>query len=153
MYFFWRTPRAVRDSYPLNLHYVWDVAILERDMGSADPSEYTTFLSHSFAEQFPKWRVAGIHVDDWAWESHDLAESVVYSHLSPKIPIEKPVPVRTCADDNNIGQRMLDLHVSAGEKYQQVSAPVVQERIAQAGLRLALILNDAAASASKSAAN
>jgi len=154
VYFFWRTPQALRDSYPLNLHYVWDTGILEHDMAGADPAEYAGYLSRSFAEEFPKWRAAGIHVDEWAWESHDLAESVVYGRLSPKIPIEKPASVRTCADDNNIGQRMLDLHVSAGDKYQEDAAPVVRKRIAQAGLRLALILNDAAASASaKSATN
>jgi len=154
VFFFWRTPQAVRASYPLNLHYVWDTAILEHDMAGAEPSEYAAHLSRSFAGEFPQWRAAGIHVDDWAWESHELAESVVYGQLSPKIPIEKPTNVRTCSDDNNIGQRMLDLHVSAAEKYQEVSAPVVRKRIAQAGLRLALILNDAAASAAaKSATN
>ncbi|HVM76420.1 MAG TPA: S1/P1 nuclease [Candidatus Saccharimonadales bacterium] len=154
VYFYWRTPQLIRNSYSPNLHFVWDVAILEHDMDNADPAEYAVFLSHSFAEELAKWRSAGIHVDDWAWESHDLAESVVYAHLSPKIPIEKPVDVHTCADDKNIGQRMLDLHVSAGEQYQESAAPVVRKRIAQAGLRLALILNDAAASASaKSAAN
>ena len=153
VYFFWRTPRPVRDSYPLNLHFIWDVAILEHDMDSADPSEYAAFLSHSFAEEIPKWRAAGIHVDDWTWESHDLAQSIVYSHLSPKIPVEKPVDVHGCSDDNNIGQRLLDLHVSAGEKYQEVSAPVVQKRVAQADVRLALILNEAAAAAASSTGN
>ena len=155
VYFFWRTPQAVRDSYSPNLHFIWDVAILERDMATADPSEYAAYLSHSFAADLPKWRAAGVHVDDWAWESYDLAESVVYGHLSPKIPVERPMDVRTCADDNNIGQRLLDLHVSAGEKYQEVSAPVVQKRIAQAGVRLALILNEAVATAvtPKSATN
>ena len=148
IFFFWRTPQAVHASYPLNLHYVWDTAILEHDMAGAEPSEYAAYLSRSFAEELPKWRAAGIHVDDWAWESHELAESVVYGQLSPTIPIEKPMSVRTCSDDNNIGQRMLELHVSAGDKYQEVAAPVVRTRIMQAGLRLALILNDAALSAS-----
>lgn len=152
IYFFWRTPRTVHDSFAPNLHSIWDVAILERDMDNADPSEYAAFLTGFFAEDLPQWRAAGIHLDDWTWESHDLAESIVYGHLSPKIPIEKPVEVHSCTDDNNIGQRMMDLHVSAAEKYQEVAAPVVRKRIVQAGVRLALILNDAAASlASKSA--
>jgi len=145
VYYFWRTPQAVRESYPLNLHYVWDVAILEHDMDSAEPAEYARFLTQTFASDFPKWRAAGIQVEDWTWESHDLAESVVYENLSPKIPMEKPLDVHSCSDDNNIGQRMLALHVSAAEKYQELAVPVVQKRIAQAGIRLALILNDAAA--------
>jgi hypothetical protein len=142
--FFWRKPHAVHDSFTPNLHFIWDVAILDRDMDSADPLEYAHFLAHMFADDFPKWRAAGIHVDDWAWESHSIAESIVYGRLTPQIPAEKPVDVYSCADANNIGQRMMDLHVSAGEKYQQAAAPVVQKRLAQAGVRLAMILNKAA---------
>jgi len=152
VYLFWRQPRLVKDSYTPNLHFIWDVAILEQDMVNADPSEYAGYLAQSFAGDLPKWRAAGIHVDDWAWESYDLAESVVYRHLKPAIPIEKPVEVQSCKDDNNIGQRLLDLHVSAAEKYQEAAAPVVRKRLAQAGVRLALILNDAAASLNTNAA-
>lgn len=83
-------------------------------------------------------------MDDWAWESYDLAESVVYGELTPKIPIERPTPVHTCTDDNNIGQRMSQIHLSVGQAYQETAAPVIQKRLAQAGLRLALILNEAA---------
>jgi hypothetical protein len=150
VYFFWRTPRAAHDSFTPNLHFIWDVAILERDMDGADPSEYAQFLAQTFADDVPGWRAAGIHVDDWVWESHDLAESMVYGRLSPAVPAEKPVDVRSCADDNNIGQRMMDLHVSAAEKYQEASVPVVRQRLVQAGVRLALILNAAANPAAKS---
>jgi hypothetical protein len=41
---------------------------------------------------------------------------------------------------------MLRLNLFAGEAYQQAAAPIVEQRLAQAGLRLALILNSAAAS-------
>ena len=151
--FFWRKPHAAKDSFSPNLHFIWDVAILEKDMDSADPSEYAQFLSQMLSADVLKWRAAGIHVDDWAWESFDLAESVVYSHLRPNVPTETPAVVHTCSDDNNIGQRMMDLHISAAEKYQDVSVPIVRKRLAQAGIRLALILNDAAAAAgTKSAA-
>lgn len=142
--FFWRQPHAVHDSFTPNLHFIWDVAILDRDMDSADPSEYAHLLMQVFADDVPKWRAAGIHVDAWAWESHDIAESMVYGHLTPEIPAEKPVDVHSCTDGNNIGQRMMDLHVSAGEKYQELAALVVRKRLAQAGVRLAMILNEAA---------
>src|SRR3974390_88390 len=52
--FFWRTPQPVHDSYALNLHFVWDVAILERDMDSADASENARFLTQNFAAEIPK---------------------------------------------------------------------------------------------------
>jgi S1/P1 nuclease len=86
-------------------------------------------------------------VDDWTWESHDLAESFVYGPLRPKVPVEVPVPVHSCTDDNNIGERMMHLNLFAGEDYQLIAAPVVEQRIAQAGVRLAMMLNEAANSA------
>jgi hypothetical protein len=52
--------------------------------------------------------------------------------------------VNTCADDNNIGQRMLHKHLVIGPAYRDQAASVVEERLAQAGVRLAMILNDAA---------
>jgi nuclease S1 len=142
--YFRRKPHEFHNSYTPNLHAVWDTAILERDMEGAEPAEFAEFLTQVFSNDIPKWQSAGIHVEDWAWESHDLADSLVYGQLTPSVPVESPVAVHSCADDNNIGDRMLHLQVSIGEKYQQVTAPVVEQRIAQAGIRLALILNEAA---------
>ena len=61
-----------------------------------------------------------------------------------KVGIEPDVPVHSCTDDNNIGGRLLQEHIAADEAYQAEAAPVVERRIAQAGVRLAMILNDAA---------
>ena len=130
--------------YTPNLHSLWDTAIPERDMEGADPHEFAEMLEKKFAADVDGWQKAGIHVDDWAWESHDIAETAAYGELVPKIPVEPDVPVHTCADDNNIGQRMLSLHVTAGQEYQQKASLVVERRIAQGGVRLAMILNDAA---------
>jgi hypothetical protein len=73
-----------------------------------------------------------------------LAEANVYGPLSPKVAIEPNVPVHSCTDDNNIGGRLLQEHITAGEAYQAQAAPIVERRIAQAGVRLAMVLNDAA---------
>jgi hypothetical protein len=116
-------------------------------MEGADPAEYADFLSDIFSAEFPKWQAAGIHLDEWAWESHDLAETIVYGALIPTVPVEAPAPVHSCTDANNIGERMMRLHLFAGENYQEAAAPVIQQRIAQAGLRLALILNEVAPNA------
>jgi hypothetical protein len=51
--------------------------------------------------------------------------------------------VHTCADDNNVGDRMFNQHFSVGAIYQDAAAPVVEKRIAQAGVRLAMVLNEA----------
>jgi hypothetical protein len=54
--------------------------------------------------------------------------------------------VHSCTDDNNIGERMLQMHFYAGQNYQEIAGPVVEERLALAGVRLAMILNEAAKS-------
>jgi len=141
--YFRRNPRERNHSYTPNLHSVWDTAILERAMEGADSTEYAELLDQWFSPQAGAWMKAGIHVDDWAWESHDLAESVVYGSLVPTDPIEPPVTVHSCADDNNVGERMFNLHFFVGAIYQEAAAPVVEKRIAQAGVRLAMILNEA----------
>lgn len=142
--YFRRGPHEVHNSFVPNLHALWDTAILERDSEGADAPEYADFLSEIFPSSFPKWQESGIHVDEWAWESHDFAETIVYGALVPAVPVETPAAVHSCTDANNIGERMLRLNLFAGEAYQQAAASIVEQRLAQAGLRLALILNSAA---------
>jgi S1/P1 Nuclease len=138
-----REPREHANHYSPNLHAVWDTAILERDMESADPTEFAEHLDESFSNKVEAWQTAGIHLDDWVWESFDEAEKFVYEPLVPKIAIEPDVPVHACTDDNHIGARLLQQHITANEAYQQQAAGVVEQRIAQAGIRLALILDEA----------
>jgi S1/P1 Nuclease len=145
--YFRRDPHERGHGFSPNLHSIWDSAILERDSEGADPGEYAEMLEGTLAGSIEAWQKAGIHVDDWVWESHEYAESTVYGGLTPKIAIEPNVPVHSCTDDNNIGQRILHQHITAGEAYQAQSAPVVERRVTQAGVRLAMILNDAAKSA------
>jgi S1/P1 Nuclease len=142
--YFRRQPHEHGHGYSPNLHSVWDSAILERDSEGADPAEYADMLEANFSGRIEGWQRAGIHIDDWVWESHELAEANVYGGLTPQVAIEPNVPVHSCADDNNIGERLLHQHITAGEEYQEQAAPVVELRIAQAGVRLAMILNEAA---------
>lgn len=139
-----REAQAHGHSFSPNLHSLWDTAIPERDMEGADPVEYAETLQARYATQLDGWQKAGIHIEDWAWESFDDAERTVYGALTPKIAIEPNVPVHSCSDDNNIGERLLRQHIVAGEEYQKTAAPVVEKKIAEAGIRLALVLNEAA---------
>jgi len=141
--FFRRLPHPHLGSFAPNLHSIWDTAIVVRDMEGAEPAEYAELLSESFSSEIPAWQSAGMHIDDWLWESHDLAETVAYGGLVPKIPIETPAPVHSCTDQDNIGERMLRLHLRVGQSYQDSAAPVVRKRIAQAGIRLAVVLSEA----------
>ncbi len=145
--YFRRKARQHDHGYSPNLHGLWDTAIPERDMEGADPAEYSETLAEIFAAQTEGWKKAGIHIEDWAWESHEYGERTVYDELTPKIAIEPPVEVKSCADDNNVGDRLLREHITAGAAYQEKAAPVVEERIAKAGVRLAMILDEAAKTA------
>jgi hypothetical protein len=139
-----RQPHERGHGYSPNLHAIWDSAILELDSEGAEPAEYADTLEVTFSGAIEGWQKAGIHGDDWVWESHEFADVNVYDALTPKVAIEPNVPVHSCTDDNNIGQRLLGQHITAGQAYQEQAAPVVERRVTQAGVRLAMILNDAA---------
>ena len=142
--YFRRIPHQDGSSYEPNLHHLWDTEILERHAAGADPAEIADSLEASFASDFPSWQQAGMHLEDWAWEGHEHAEETAYGALAKKITVEPNVAVNTCADNNNIGARMLHKHIVAGQTYQDEAASVLEERLAQAGIRLAMILNAAA---------
>jgi hypothetical protein len=142
-----RKARQHDHGYSPNLHGLWDTAIPERDMEGADPAEYAETLEEIFAGQIESWQKAGIPIEEWAWESHEYGERAVYGELKPKIAIEPPMQVQGCTDDNNIGDRLLRQHITAGAAYQEKAAQVVEERVAKAGVRLAMILNEAAKAA------
>jgi len=142
--YFRRKPSVKNNEYTPNLHHIWDTEILERQMQGADAAEYADTLDAKFGSSFAAWQQGGMQLEDWAWEGHQQAVSVGYGALSPKIAIEPNVPVNTCADNNNIGQRMLKKHIAVGVAYQAASGPLIDMRLAQAGIRLAMILNDAA---------
>ena len=143
--YFTRNPHLRNNSYIPNLHHVWDTEIPESQMLGADPAEFADTLDAAFESSFAAWQQGGMQLDAWAWESHDhAAETAYYGAFSKPVAIEPDVPVNACSDDNNIAQRMLHKHLVIGPAYRDQAASVVEERLAQAGIRLAMILNDAA---------
>lgn len=133
-----------REEYSPNLHQIWDTEIVERDMEISNPRRYANELDEKFRPESSAWQAAGIHVDHWVWEIHERAETEVYDAFSEKIAVEPDVKPKGCSDNNHIGKRMLEKHLTAGEAYQSRAAKAVEIGIAQAGVRLAMILNDAA---------
>jgi hypothetical protein len=133
-----------REDYSPDLHQIWDTEIVERDMEVSNPHRYADELDERFRAESAAWEAAGIHVDNWAWESHDRAETAVYGALSQKIAIEPDLKLKNCAENNHMGKRMFDLHLVAGEAYQSSAAKTAETALAEAGVRLAMILNDAA---------
>jgi S1/P1 Nuclease len=134
-----RNPQT--ESYAPNLHGIWDTNILGRAAAGKTADEVAAELDESFREKIVRWQRGAANVDVWALESYRLAEKEAYGKLPVHIPAEAPQPVMTCADDNHISARMLTLDERLTDPYQDMAAPIVRERLAQAGARLAMLLN------------
>ncbi|PYV86273.1 MAG: hypothetical protein DMG90_21595, partial [Acidobacteria bacterium] len=101
-------------------------------------------LDEKFHRESTAWEAAGIQVDNWAWESHERAETAVYDAFPEKIGIEPEMKLKSCAENNHMGKRMLEKHLAVGDTYQSKAAKAAETGLAEAGVRLAMILNDAA---------
>jgi hypothetical protein len=134
-----RNPQS--ESYAPNLHAVWDVNILEKATAGRNVDRVAADLDESFRVEIASWQKGRADVDAWAWESYELALKDVYGKLPVRIPVETPRPVNSCTDDNHVSQRNLNLNEHLENPYQDMAAPIVRQRIAQAGARLALLLN------------
>jgi hypothetical protein len=71
----------------------------------------------------------------------------VYDAFPEKIGVEPDMKLKSCAENNHMGKRMFEKHLAVGESYQSVAAKSVETGLAEAGVRLAMILNDAAKAA------
>jgi hypothetical protein len=134
-----RNPQT--ESYAPNLHGVWDTNILAKATEGKTVDQVASDLDQSFRRKIARWQEGSGDIDTWAWESYQLATKKVYGKLPVRIPAEAPQPVMSCADDNHISARMLKLNEHLDEPYQNTAAPIVRQRLAQAGARLALLLN------------
>jgi len=142
--FFGRAPvetNAMQETYSPNLHEVWDVQIIERFSQRSSPRQIADQLDRRFAETHHQSRRSSPDFREWAWESHQLAETIAYGELPHKIAIEAPRDISSCADDDNIAGRMLGLHESLADAYQPRAAPAIEDQLEKAGLRLAALLN------------
>src|SRR5713226_4962861 len=133
-----------REDYSPNLHQIWDTEIVERDMEISNPLRYADELDEKYRAESVAWEAAGIHVDNWARESHEREETAVYDAFPQKIGIEPDLKLKRCAENNHMGKRMFEKHLAVGEVYQGNAAKTAETGLAEAGMRLAMILNDAA---------
>ena len=134
-----RNPQT--ESYAPNLHGIWDTNILERATSGKTLDQVAAELDQSFGKKIKHWQSGPANIDAWAWESYQLAVQRVYGKLPVRIPVESPQRVASCLDDSHISARMLKLNERLVEQYQNMAVPVVRERLAQAGARLAMVLN------------
>ncbi len=142
--FFGQAPtKDSKGKWQPNLHSVWDSRILTRDPAYTNQRAFAAKLTEQFAAQIPAWRSAPVDLDGWAWESHLLAESITYGKLPIAIPVEPERHVlSSCkAGSDNIANRMLAIGEKLEQPYQDAAQPVVEEQLAKAGTRLAVVLN------------
>jgi S1/P1 Nuclease len=132
------------EAYSPSLHQIWDTEIVERDMEVSSPHRYAEELDGKFRAETARWEAARIHVQDWAWEVHERAEREVYGAFSVGIRVEPDAKPKDCSDNHHIGRRMFEKHLTADEAYQSRAAKAAEKGLAEAGVRLAMILNDAA---------
>ena len=143
--FFGREPEETNkdhEDYRPNLHGVWDTDILEKFSTGQTPQQIADEIQATFSRQMASWLATPADVSAWVWESHEVAEDVVYGRLPVKILIENPQEVSSCADDNHISTRMLNLHEELSDPYENAAAPAVREQLVKAGMRLAAMLNE-----------
>ncbi len=133
-----------REDYSPNLHHIWDTEIVERAMEISNPLRYADELDEKLHAEVTAWEAAGIHVDNWAWETHERAETAVYNAFPEKIGVEPDMKLKSCAENNHMGKRMFEKHLAVGEAYQGTAARAAETSLPEAGVRLAMILNEAA---------
>ncbi len=105
------------DESPSNLHGIWDYAIPERMGYYDDPAATARRLNAEItAAQAAAWE--NFDVVGWSRESYEVVKTLVYD-----------VP-----PDGKLG-----------DDYYERAAPIVERRMQQAGVRLAFLLNNAAA--------
>jgi nuclease S1 len=147
----WEPKQDEKGNYAPNLHSLWDNGIVERHGGirreshDADVARFASDLTRRYGTQIARWKASAIDVPAWAWEGQQLAVTVTYGKLPVRIVPEALVSVSSCADADNIGQRMLALHERVGPSYLAAVSPVIERQLVKAGARLARILNAALA--------
>jgi hypothetical protein len=122
-----------------NLHALWDGGIIN-EMNPNDRSLAADLEAHEIAAMASSEETAILrgNQDDWVWESHLLAERVVYRRLH--IPTEPAIFPQSC---QQAPPEIVDFHSVIGSAYINEMKPVIRMQLAKAGLRLAKLLNQA----------
>jgi hypothetical protein len=124
--------------YEPNLHAVWDGLIIRRILDHHGSGWFAHVLENRFAAQLAVWELDPIDLNAWAWETHHVAQETAYGRLPVAVPEETAKSFTQCAE---MSAKMLQLHEQLGQAYQNAAAPVVEEQLAKAGIRLAMVLN------------
>lgn len=132
---------AESGAYRPNLHGVWDTDIIEEFSRGETPQQLADALENKFKTQMTAWKLEPVDIDAWVWQSHRVAQAIVYGDLPTKVPVEQPEEVKSCSADNHVSNRLLSLHEQLGSSYETTAEAAIQEQLTKAGIRLAELLN------------
>jgi hypothetical protein len=119
-----------------NLHALWDGPLVD-DINADDRALADDLKKQLDAKREGQLRkMAGGTVNDWAWESHKLAEKEVYQRLH--IPTEPVVFPESC---KVAPEAILDEKITVEPGYIDAMKPVIRLQLERAALRLARLLN------------
>jgi hypothetical protein len=126
------TCRVTWHGKPVNLHTVWDSSII--DETKLGYTELAAFASQTrTAQQIAQWQTGDINT--WSAESKALRRQIYPAEVIAPLT---PVTFLTYCQKDVAPEAMPKL----GYEYSYVYLPAVQERLFQAGIRLAKILNE-----------
>jgi S1/P1 Nuclease len=121
-----------------NLHALWDGGII-REMNPDDKALAAELETEEIGKMSEHHRERLAHGDqnDWAWESHELAERMIYRRLH--IPTEPSIFPKSCqeapVDITNFKLEIDSLYINDMK-------PVIRLQLVKGGLRLARLLNE-----------
>ena len=123
-----------------NLHALWDGELVNSLQAndrrlSAELEDRIQALSNERQSE-----LAAGTVNDWVWESHELAIADVYKTL--QIPTER---VEFPASCNDAPLAISELRLQISTAYIDDMKPIVRDQLMKAGLRLAKLLNESLA--------
>ena len=121
-----------------NLHALWDGGIIN-EINPNDRSLAADLEAHEIASMSAPDRneIVRGNQDDWVWESHLLAERVVYRRLH--VPTEPVLFPRRCQE---APPDIANFHPVIDSLYIDDMKPIIRMQLAKAGLRLAKLLNE-----------
>jgi hypothetical protein len=138
-----------RHNFRPNLHGVWDDSTIRRLMSTRGMAN-SRALADYIAGTSPLPLVVAhppttARVTSWAREADVTARTVAYGRLpvKPRLEPATALTLSSCADNNQVGQRMASLHEQITAAYEQASVPVIVSQIRLAGARLAALLKAA----------
>ena len=139
-----------RGDWSPNLHSVWDTSTIRTLMATNGLDGPRALAGYVAARQPLPAPVAATAptkqvVVRWAQGAHALGQSVVYPRLPVAVPLEPRSAARlqSCADNRDVGKRMLARHEVIDSGYERSGLPVIVEQLRLAGIRLAAALEAA----------